>query len=162
MNARLRDAWQSRAPLERTIIAVLAVLLAIMLYGWLVWSAGGARVQLRTSVLLLEQQAALLDKQALEYARLRALPPATASPGDLRPLVQARIAEAGLSPALISIDAVDANQVRVVFGALPFADWLAWVANLQAQQVRLDHCRIEALAEPRMVGVSATFMRAGS
>lgn len=162
MNARLRDAWQSRAPLERAIIALLVASLAIGGYAWLVWAAGKERVQLRTSVLLLEKQATLLDSQALEYARLRALPPATTSPGDLRPLVQARVADAGLSPALISIDAVDANQVRVVFGALPFADWLAWVANLQAQQIRLDHCRIEALAEPGMVGVSATFVRAGS
>lgn len=162
MNARVREAWQSRAPLERAIIALLAVLLATVLYAWLVWSAGQAREQLRTSVLVLEKQAALLDSQALEYARLRATPPATTSPGDLRPLVQARVADAGLAPALTSIDAVDANQVRVVFGALPFADWLAWVANLQAQQVRLDHCRIEALSTPGMVGVSATFMRAGT
>lgn len=162
MNARIREAWHSRAPLERAILALLAVALATGLYAWLVWSAGQARVQLRTSVLLLETQAARLDRHVQEYARLRVVPPASASAGELRPLVQARVADAGLSSALTSIDAVDANQVRVVFGALSFADWLAWVANLQAQQVRLDHCRIEALATPGMVGVSATFMRAGS
>ena len=63
-------------------------------------------------------------------------------------------------PALVRIDAPDANQVKVDFGALPFADWLAWVASLQAQQVRLDTCRIEALSTPGLVSVTATLVRA--
>ena len=162
MMARFSEAWHSRAPLERAIIAILLASLAVGLYAWLAWSGGQARDRLHARLPLLEAQAARLDAQALEYARLRAAPPATASPGSLRMLVQARVVDAGLAPALVSIDAIDANQVRVVFAALPFAGWLAWVAGLQAQGVRLDHCRIEALAAPGLVGVSATFMRAGS
>jgi len=160
MRARLRKAWESRAPRERAIIAALAVILGAVLYVWLVQSAGRARAQLRTSVMTLRAQAARLDRQALEYGRLRAAPAATASHTDLRTLVQARVDAAGLSRALVRIDALDANQVKVVFGALPFADWLAWVASLQAQQVRLDACRIEALSTPGLVSVSATFTRA--
>ncbi len=74
--------------------------------------------------------------------------------------MQARIDAAGLAPALVSIEAPDANQVKVVFGALPFADWLAWVASLQAQQVRLDASRIEAMSTPGLVSVTATLVRA--
>ena len=160
MRARLRKAWESRAPRERAIIAALAVILGAVLYVWLVQSAGRARAQLRTSVMTLRAQAARLDRQALEYGRLRAAPAPTASHTDLRTLVQARVDAAGLSRALVRIDALDANQVKVVFGALPFADWLAWVASLQALQVRLDACRIEALSTPGLVSVSATFTRA--
>jgi general secretion pathway protein M len=160
MKARWRKAWESRSPLERAIIAALAVVLGAALYVWLVQSAGRARVQLNTSVTALRAQAARLNQQAAEYERLRATPPVTSSPIDLRTLVQARVGNAGLSPALVSIDAQDANQVKVVFGALPFADWLAWVASLQAQQVRLDACRIEALSAPGLVSVTATFTRA--
>ena len=160
MRAQLRKAWESRSPRERAIIAALAVLLGVALYVWLVQSAGQARAQLRASVTTLRAQAAHLDQQALEYLRLRAAPAATASPTDLRTLLQAQAGAAGLSRALLRIDAPDANQVKVDFGALPFADWLAWVASLQAQQVRLDTCRIEALSAPGLVSVTASLVRA--
>jgi general secretion pathway protein M len=160
MKTALRGAWESRMPLERAIIAALAVMLGAALYVWLVQAAGSARAQLRASVTTLRAQAARLDQQALEYGRMRAAPAVAVSPTDLRTLVQTRAGDAGLSRALTRIDAPDANQVTVVFGALPFAEWLAWLAGLQAQQVRLDGCRIEALSTPGMVSVTATLTRA--
>ena len=60
------------------------------------------------------------------------------------------------------IDALDANQVQVVFGAVAFADWLNWVAGLQSQHVRLNACRIEALSTPGLVSVTGTLVRARS
>ena len=74
--------------------------------------------------------------------------------------MQARAVAAGLSRALVKIDAPDANQVVVVFGAVAFADWLNWIAGLKSQQVRLDACRIEALSTPGLVSVTATLVRA--
>jgi type II secretory pathway component PulM len=76
--------------------------------------------------------------------------------------MQARIDDAGLARSLLSLDAPSTNQVKVVFGALSFSDWLTWTASLQAQHVRLDTCRIEALSAPGLVSVTATFTRAGS
>jgi type II secretory pathway component PulM len=125
-----------------------------------VQSAGQARVQLRTSVTTLREQAARLDQQALEYSRLRVAPAATASPTDLRTLVQARVGDAGLTRALVRIDAPDADQVVVVFGAVAFVDWLNWIAGLKSQHVRLDACRIEALSTAGLVSVTATLVRA--
>jgi type II secretory pathway component PulM len=61
---------------------------------------------------------------------------------------------------LLRLDAKDADQVQVVFGSVAFADWLAWVATLQAQRIRLDTSRIEALSTPGLVSVTATFARA--
>jgi general secretion pathway protein M len=159
VNAALRRAWESRSPRERVIIATLAVLLGLALYAWLMQAAGRARAQLHMNVTALRTQAARLDQQALEHARLRAAPAATASSTDLRKLVQSRIDAAGLSRALVRMDAPDADQVVVVFGAVAFADWLDWIAGLQLQQVRLDTCRIEALAAPGMVSVTATLAR---
>ncbi|HVR82640.1 MAG TPA: type II secretion system protein GspM [Luteimonas sp.] len=159
MRARLRKAWESRAPRERAIIAALAVVLGAALYVWLVQSAERARVPLRTSVTTLRAQAARLDQQALEYGHLHAAPAATASPTDLHTLVQARVDDAGLARALVRIDAPDADQVVVVFGAVAFADWLDWIAGLKSQHVRLDACRIEALSTPGLVSVTATLVR---
>ena len=159
MSPVLQRVWTSRSPRERTIIAVLSVLLGISLYAWLLHSAGQARAQLHTSVATLRAQAARLDQQALEIGRLRAAPAATISQTDLRTLVQARIDAAGLARALVRIDAPDADQVVVVFGSVAFADWLAWIAGLQAQQVRVDAARIESLATPGLVSATATLAR---
>jgi general secretion pathway protein M len=160
MRAQLRKAWEARSPRERAVIQVLALLLGIALYGWLVQSAVRARVQLRTSVAVLQTQAATVAQQAAEYERLRAAPAISASPTDLRTLVQSQAGAAGLARALVRIDAQDADQVVAVFGAVAFADWLSWIAGLKLQQVRLDACRIEALSTPGLVSITATLVRA--
>lgn len=162
MRAQLRKAWESRAPRERAIIAALAVMLGAALYVWFVQSAGQARAQLRTSVTTLRAQAARLEQQAAELERLRAAPAVSASKTDLRTLVQAQAGAAGLSRALVRIDAPNADQVVVVFGAVAFADWLNWIAGLKSQHVRLDACRIEALSTPGLVSLTATLVRAKS
>jgi len=159
MNAKLRALWQSRAPRERVVIAVLAVLAGVASYVWLMQSADRAHTRLRASVPALRAQAAGLEQQAAEFERLRTAPPASVSQTDLRTLVQAQAGAAGLSRALVRIDAPDANQVIVVFGAVGFADWLNWIAGLTAQQVRLDVCRVEALSTPGLVSVTATLVR---
>jgi len=159
MNAKLRALWRSRAPRERVVIAVLAVLAGVASYVWLVQTADRAHTRLRASVPALRAQAARLEQQAGDLERLRSAPPAAASKTDLRTLVQAQAGAAGLSRALVRIDAPDANQVVVVFGAVAFADWLNWVAGLTAQQVRLDVCRVEALSTPGLVSVTATLVR---
>lgn len=159
MRAQLRSAWQSRAPRERVILAVLAAFVGAVLYFWLVQSATRAHVRLGAGVTTLRAQAARLDQQAAELERLRAAPAVSVSQTDLRTLVQTQVDAAGLSAALVRIDAVDTNQVVVVFGAVAFADWLNWIAGLKSQHVRLDTCRIEALSTPGLVSVTATLTR---
>ena len=162
MNAWLRKIWESRAPRERVVIAALAAVLAAAAYLWLLHSADRARVQLRSSVATLRTQATLLDQQAAEQERLRAAVAPPASPTDLRTLVQARVDATFPSGALTRIDAPDADHVRIAFGAVSFVDWLAWLATLQAQQVRVEAARVEALAAPGMVSVTATLTRGGA
>lgn len=159
MRKQLRNLWQARAPQERRIIAVLAAILALALYLWLVQSAGRARLQLGSSVSALRAQASRIERDANELQRLRTTPAATPSQTDLRTLVQS--ASAGLSREPPRVESSpDANLIQVGFGAIAFADWLALVAGLQAQQIRLDTCRIEALSTPGLVSVSSTFTRA--
>jgi type II secretory pathway component PulM len=155
----VKTAWLARSPLERMLIAALAVLLGVAGYAWLVHSAERGRAQLRISVAALRTQAVLLDRQAAEHQLLRAAPATPASPTDLRALVQSR-ADAARLAGLTRIEALDADHVQVVFGAVPFADWLGWVKALQAQHVSLDAARVEALSAPGMVSVTATLGRA--
>jgi general secretion pathway protein M len=160
MKAVLRKAWESRAPRERMVIAALAIVLSAASYVLLLYSADQGRARLRKSVATLHTQVALLEQQAAEHARLRATPAPPASPTDLRALVQARVDAARLSGALTRIDAPDADHVNIAFGAVSFVDWLGWIDALQAQQVRLEAARVEALAAPGMVSATATLTRA--
>jgi general secretion pathway protein M len=160
MKAQLRRLWELRSPRDRVIIAALAAVLGAVLYAGLVQTAGRARLQLGTSVTTLRTQAARLDQQAVELERLRATPAISASHTDLRTLVQAQAGEAGLASALVRIEALDADQVVVVFGAVAFADWIAWITALNSQHVRLDTCKVEALSTPGLVSVTATLVRA--
>ena len=160
MKARLLKLWESRSPRDRLVIAILVAVVGAALYLWLLQSAYRARTQLGTSVTLLRAQATRLNLDATELERVRAIPAPPASQTDLRTLVQARVEAAGLARALVRIDAPDPNQVQLVFGAVAFAEWLAWVASLQGEHIRLDTGRIEALSTPGMVGVTATFTRA--
>src|SRR5262249_9760815 len=134
MREALRHLWEARSREERVMAVMLAIVLAAALYCWLWQSADRARDRLSTSVTLLRAQAARLDQQAAEHERLRAQPAATASATDLRALVQAQAGASGLSRSLQRIDAPDPGQVQVVFGAVAFGDWLAWVSGLAAQQ----------------------------
>ena len=160
MRARLLKLWESRSPRDRVLIAILAAAVAALLYLWLVQSAQRARTQLGASLPVLRAQAVRLDQDATEVERVRAMPVPPAAQTDLRALVQSRAESAGLSRALVRIDAPDANQVQLVFGAVAFSEWLPWVASLQAERVRMDTARIEALSTPGMVGITATFTRA--
>lgn len=160
MRARLRQLWESRSPRDRVLIAILAAVVAAVLYLWLAQSAQRARTQLDASLSVLRAQSIRLDLDATELERVRAMPLPPAAQTDLRTLMQTRAEAAGLARALVRIDAADANQVQVVFGAVAFAEWLAWIASLQAERIRLDTGRIEALSTPGMVGITATFTRA--
>jgi general secretion pathway protein M len=159
MKARLRKLWESRSPRDRVMIAVLAAVVGAALYLSLLQSAYRARTQLGASVSHLQVQAQRLDADANELARARAAPAAPAPQSDLRTQLQAQAGAAGLAQALLRIDAQNADQVQAVFGSVPFADWLAWVATLQAQRIRIDTSRIEALSTPGLVSVTATFTR---
>lgn len=160
MKQQLLKLWESRSPRDRVVIAILAAVVVAALYFLLVQSAYRARMQLGASLTQLRAQAKQLNLDATELERVRAIPAPPTSQTNLRALVQARAEAAGLARAMVRIDAPDANQVQVVFGAVAFADWLPWVAGLQGEHVRLDTSRIEALSTPGMVGITATFTRA--
>jgi type II secretory pathway component PulM len=160
MKAQLRKLWEARSPRERIVIAVLAALVGALVYVALVQSAYRARSRLNGSISALRIQAQRLESDANELARLRTAPAAPAPQSDLRTQIQALASSAGLAHALLRIDARNADEAQAVFGSIAFADWLSWVATLQAQKVRVDAGRIEALSTPGLVSVTATFARA--
>jgi len=160
MKAKLLEIWSARSPVERAATIGAAVIVGIVLYAWFVNSADRARTQLRATITVLRAQAAGLEQQATELDRLRAKPPAPASTVDLRAAVQAQIDSAGLSGIVTRMEVRDANHVQVTLGAVAFAEWLALAGVFEAQQIRVESCRVEALSNPGLASVTATLARA--
>lgn len=162
LHARWLSSWHARDARERLIIGVCVLLLVVVLAVWMMVALDRARNALRAGAMTeLRERAGLLDRQAAEYERLRAAPKVTPSQTDLRALVQAQAGAAGLSRAVQSIDAADADHVKITLGAVAFADWLGLLVNLEAQQVRVESCRIEALSTPGVVSINAALVRPG-
>lgn len=160
MMGRLHRAWGARAPRERVALATLVLLSVPALCLWFLLAAGQERAQLQAHVAALRIESQRFDRAARDYARLQSAPVAMDTGADLRALVQSRIDAAGLTRALVSIEAPEAGQVVLAFGVVRFADWLDWVAGLAAQHVRLATCRIDALSTPGLISVTATLVRA--
>lgn len=149
-------------PRERRALVVLSLILIATLYLSLVTSAENARSRLHASVPPLQVQVQKFAGHASEYERLRAAAGIPVVEGDLRALVQAQVDAAGLTRVLVNIDTLNADQVQVAFNDVPFAEWLAWVAAMQLQHVRLASGRIQALPEPGVVNVQAVLIRAAA
>jgi type II secretory pathway component PulM len=161
LTAPLRRLWLARTPQERKALAFGTLVLFVLLYMWLLQAGRAARSSLEDSVLTLRTQAATLEQQAGELEQFRTMPPVPAADVALLPLVQTAAANAGLTDLLLHSQALDADQVTLSFGAIPFATWLQWIDTLQVQHIRVASTRIETLSTPGLVSVTATLMRPG-
>lgn len=151
--------WQARSAAERRVLVVVAVCLALVLYAWLLRTTTQARQRLVPAVAQLRVDAQRQGEQADAILRLRALPAMPQSKTELRELVQRQVDAGGLRQSLVSIERVDAQQVKLVFGSVAFTDWLAWADSMRVQHLRFVTVRIEAQATPGQVSVSTTLER---
>jgi general secretion pathway protein M len=139
---------------------VLGAVIAIAVYVAVAMAVDRDRRAIATRVSILTAQAAAVDSHAAEIERLRSAPQPVQSRDDLRSVLEIEARASGVARMPVKIVARSADEAEVAVAAAPFADWLAWVAALQRQQVRVETCRIEALATPGLVNATATFVRA--
>ncbi len=161
MKETLVQWWASRSVPQRQLIGLLAFALLLVLYVWLVRATTQARDQLVTSVAELRVEATHQGQQADEILRLRAAPAPVRSDADLRQIVRRSAASGGLDGALVSVEPVGTDQVKVVFGQVAFTDWLVWADAMRAQQLRFAAVRIESQIVLDQVSVTATLDRSG-
>ena len=159
MIAVWRRLLSGRSARERTVMALVLCVVAALFYAWFIATADRARARLEAGAATLRVQVRVLESQAAEVERLRALAPVRASHTELRALVQSQAEAGGLARALVRVDVLDAGRVQVVFGAVRFSDWLAWLAAMQAQQARVESTRVEAMSAPGLVSVTTTLVR---
>ncbi len=157
MNTRaLIQWWQSRTARERSILIAAAVFIAVVAYALFITSAEQARTRLRHRVAVLRVQAAQVESAASEIEALKGESANAAAPADLRAVVQEQASAAGIAGSLGRVEAPSEGELQVSFGAVGFAQWLGWIANLESRNVLLKSCRIEALSSPGLVSVTAT------
>lgn len=159
MNTRLLQFWSACSPAARVAWLIMLSIGAAVLYAVLVYSAEQSRARLKTGISELRVKSADMEKQASEISRLRAMAStATHSGMDFPKTVQALVDSNGLATTA-KINHRDAENIELVLGNLPFAQWLAMARSLQAQQIRIESCKVEGLAIPGMVSISATLTR---
>lgn len=137
--------WTARSPRERTILAAvtaLAALLLVLAFAWLPLERSRARIatelpQLRASVERMRAQAA-------EVKALRAQPPrAPATP--LATLVDSNTLVQGLAGARITL--VDARHARLAVDDAAWTRLVEWLAQAQSVHgLAVAEAKVEALA----------------
>ena len=136
--------WHDRSALERRVLGALAALCAVALviaFGWL--PLDRTRTRLKAEIPALRASIAVLERQADEVRRLRALPAAAPSPAE--PLASLTTA-GGRTPPGAQLSVLDGKTVVLTGADVAFGALLEWIASVQAAQgLRVQTAHIEAL-----------------
>ncbi len=149
-------AWRERTPRERTVLAAGAAAAAIALafaLGWLPLARAHARLERELPAL--RASVAVLERQADEVRRLRAMPPPGAGAG----AAPVATAESG-APAGARVTVLDAGRVRLTGDDVALAALLAWLTGEAAQRgLHVERARLDALPARGRVRVDITLVR---
>ena len=150
--------WRARSYQERRVLFTIAGCVMLAIAVALVMDIARIRAALEDRVSALIAQAETLEKHAAEIERLRTARRVPAS-GDMRSAIETETRGSGLGASLQRLDAKGADEAVVTMKAARFADWLAWIAALERQHIRVETSRIEALGTPGFVDATVTLVR---
>jgi general secretion pathway protein M len=163
MKDTLIQAWRSRAPRERLVLAGGSALLLLALlyaYVWLPMQRDVAH--LRQALPELREQARQLERDAQEVARLKKQPALGQAKDNLAGTVENAALANGLRERIESITPQGAGKAKVVLPQVAFDAWIALLGELQASHgVRVESTRIQAGEEAGMVSVEAVLVAGG-
>jgi len=129
---------------QRRLAALVAACVALAVLALVAVEGQRARVRLDAELPRLRASIAMLERDAAEVKRLRAMPPAAARPGAPAPLATLATNGGGLQGAQISI--VDDRRVKVSGGDVGFGPLLEFLQNAQVTHgMRVESARLEAL-----------------
>lgn len=157
MNEIWQERWQQLAPRERRVITWgVTVLLAALLYAYLWQPITVERNKLRATLPQLRENAAQMQRQAQEAARLKASVTPTPRGETIKPAIYQAAKEAGLDSKTLQVNTLDEGRADIALATASFDAWTVLVAILQKNQgIRLESCTIEALPEAGKVSVRA-------
>lgn len=160
MNARLRKIWSEYPPAARAAWLIFLSVSAVIIYAMLLHSIEDSRVRLKARIGELRTQSADMDRQAAEISRLRATAGKSIPAGaDLPQTIQTIVESHGLSMAVARISGRDTENADLTLSNVSFAQWLAFARSMQAQQIRVENCKIEGVPGSGMVNITASLNR---
>ena len=156
--------WNASSARERAAVAAAVTLVAGTALYLFLWEPGmAARKSLSETLPRLRAQVEDMRWQREEVAALRKKLGAATPPGDLAVVLRASAAQAPFAPAVERIESLPGGKARMQTGPLPFDAWLAWIGNLQRELgIRMEACRVNALDQPGMVRLEASFAAGGA
>lgn len=155
---QIRQFWQRLSAREQTIVGGGTGLLVIILLVFYVWQPlEKERTRLRASLPGIRAEAQQMRVDALAVPKLKSTAKPAALAGGLKEIVEQAASTHGLQVSQANPEGN--GKLSMSLAAVPFDAWVKWLATLQAQQVRLDTCRVEALPQSGMVKVQAVLSR---
>jgi general secretion pathway protein M len=136
-------ALAERSPAERAILALIAAAIAIGIVAAFAWlPLERTRARLATELPELRASIAVLERDAEEAKRLKAMPP-------LVPTTNASLGDIATNtklPGGAQATVLDPKTVHVAASDVAFGALLEWLAGVQATQgLRVESARVEAL-----------------
>jgi len=156
-----KSAWDKRPAQERRILGLAAVVLAPVVFYFLLWQpAHDAVAKLEKALPLMRMQTALLKREAAEVETLRQrAQPALLNSAAMKTAIENSAASFQLRGAIESLESMEPNGVRMALSSVSYANWLGWMRSLQRDQhIRVDTLSVVALPSEGMVKISATLV----
>lgn len=129
----LLSFWRDRAPREKLVLALLALVVAIaVLYLALIEPALTGIQRLERGLPQQRSQAAQLDALLSEVKTLRSRAQvATVNPSEARAALDKSLAAAGLKAARV-VPLAD-GDIQLTFSNVPYATWSTWLAGVERE-----------------------------
>jgi general secretion pathway protein M len=130
---RLAAFWNERAPREKTVLALLGLIVVLALaYLMLIEPAVAGIKRLERGLPQARAQAAQLDALLGEVKTLKSRPQvATVSPTEARGAIDKSLAAAGLKAARIV--PLSDGDLQITIANVPYAAWSVWLAGLERE-----------------------------
>jgi general secretion pathway protein M len=151
--------WNTRTAQERQLLAFAAVLLLPIIFYFVLWQPAHRSVaKLHDTLPLLQAQSLKLQDQAAEVDELHHRPQLAAlDAAALKSTIEESASRHQIRAAITTLDVQEPNGIRVTCDAIPFAQWLTWLRDLQKEQhIRADSISISSLQQTGMVKINAT------
>ena len=151
--------WSTRPAQERQMLLITAILLLPVIAYFLLWQPAHRGVaKLHDTLPMLQAQSLKLQDQAAEVDELHHRPQlATLDVTALKSTIEESASRHQIRAVITTLDVQEPNGIRITCDAIPFAQWLAWLRDLQQEQhIRADSISISSLPQAGMVKISAT------
>lgn len=154
--------WRELEARERRLLTWGGAALVLFLLYALIWAPLRADLDhLRSSVPQNQTKLALMRAQALEVAQLRSRTPTSTPGGNLLSTVEQSAMNRGLRQSMTRIEP-EGNAARVTFEEVNFNSLVTWLAELQAQGVRVENANLQRRPNVGLVSARLVLRGAGA